>query len=439
MRMGSRAASFFQLGIRQKVALVLVCVLTAALGASTWFTLRQHEAGIMEETRRHGEDLTRIVSQNLAYSVVGYDYHAIQLLLDEIARSHDIGYAQVVSEKGNTMAESGRPPDADTSWTVFTRDIRFDDKPVGRLTIGLDNREIIQRLHRQEAATLTREAATILFILLAEFLALSWLIVRPVSIISRALDQGVDASGQILQRIPLGSKDELGRLAAQFNELRERLNEANARLQSEIDLADAKLSENHRRLQQQAAELQRMNSELQHLALTDPLTGLYNRRYFDQVVESDLALSLRHDEPNSVLVVDVDRFKRINDTYGHETGDRVLVEIGAILSGCLRRSDLACRMGGEEFVLFCRRANREESLAVGEKIRHAVESHPFRDPAGESIPVTVSIGIATFPDGERILSVKDCFRHADLALYRSKADGRNRVTHFSQVFDNRGG
>jgi diguanylate cyclase (GGDEF)-like protein len=427
------ATPLFSLGIRQKVVLVLVCVLMVALGTSTWFTLSQQEDNVMRETRRHGEDLTRIVSQTLAYSVVGYDYHTIQLLLDQITRTHDIGYAKVLSGKGNTMAEAGRLPEVGNSWTMFAEDILFDNRKVGHLVIGLDNREIIERLRQQRSSALAREVMIILFIALAEFLALSWIIIRPVSLISRALDRGVDAAGQILHRIPLVSRDEFGRLATQFNDMREQLNQANAQLQSEIDLADAQLTDNNRRLLEQAVELQRMNRELQQIAITDALTGLYNRRYFDQVTESELALSARHGDPSSIVLIDIDHFKRINDTYGHDAGDKVLIELGAVLGGCLRESDLACRVGGEEFVVLCRRTGSRESHAVGEKIRVAIERHAFVDATGRRIPVTVSVGIATFPDAGQVLSMKDYSRKADLALYCSKTSGRNCVTHYSQL------
>jgi hypothetical protein len=91
------APEIFRFGIRQKMVLVLLCVLTVALGTTSWLTIRQQEDNVLRETKQHGEDIARIVSQALAYSIVGYDYHTVQLLLDEIARSHDIGYAKVVT------------------------------------------------------------------------------------------------------------------------------------------------------------------------------------------------------------------------------------------------------------------------------------------------------------------------------------------------------
>ncbi len=420
----------FRLGVRQKMVLVLLCVLTIALGTTTWLTIQQQEENVLRETRQHGEDVTRVVSQALAFSIVGYDYHTMQLLLNEIVKSHDIGYARVLSKKGNVMAESGKSPGSGNNWTTFSQDVVFDRQIVGRVTIGLDNGGIISRLEAQKRSIIFREAIIIILIAVGEFLALSYIIVRPVSIISRSLGRSIDDAGKITRHIPLASNDEFGRLAMLFNDLREQLNKSNAQLLSKIDLADVKLKENNHKLLEQAEELQRMNEELKHIAITDPLTGLYNRRYFDSVVETDLALSIRHGNEGGILVIDLDHFKRVNDNHGHKTGDDVLIGIAKILNESLRKSDLACRVGGDEFIVLCRRTNKNECLGIAEKIRRSIEAHAFQNPSADRITVTASIGAVFFPDGANVKTVEEYVHCADLALYRSKIEGRNRVIHY---------
>lgn len=415
------------------MVLVLLCVLTVALGTTSWLTIRQQEENVLRETKQHGEDVARIVSQALAYSIVGYDYHTVQLLLDEIARSHDIGYAKVLSRKGNIMAEAGTPPDSGKNWTMFAQDVEFDQRAVGRVVIGLNNQGIVNRLQGQKSSIISREAIIIILIALGEFLALSYIIVRPVSIISRSLDMSIDETGKITRQIPLASSDEFGKLAAQFNEMRDQLNQANSRLQSKIESADAQLTDNNRKLLEQAAELQRMNEALQHMAITDSLTGLHNRRYFESVAESDLALSIRHGDTNSILLIDVDHFKRINDTWGHRAGDDVLIDIAGVLNTSLRKTDLVCRMGGEEFILLCRHTGEDEALRVAEKIRRVIADSAFTALGQERIAVTVSIGVVTFPGCEAPRTVGEYIHNADLALYQSKSSGRNRVTAYAAI------
>lgn len=424
--------SLFGFGIRQKMILVLLGVLTVALAVSGWLAFDQQEREIIRSTEQHEEDIVAYVSQSLSYSVIGYDYQTIQILLDELTKSQDIVYAKVVNAKGNTMAEAGSVLSHDGSRSVLDRDILFDKQKVGQLQIIVDNTRIINQLKDQKVAIIAREVVILLLIALGEFLALSYIIVRPVSVIADALAKGVDQDGNITRDIPISSRDEFGKLAALFNDMRSQLNEANLRLQSKIELADSRLQENNQQLRQQATELQSLNEELRRLTITDPMTGLHNRRHFDAIMETDLALSRRHNEVSSIVIIDLDHFKNINDTFGHKTGDRVLIHVANILKSKLRKTDTICRIGGEEFAVISRRAGIEDAMTVGEKLRKAVEMNPLQ--AGKNcISLTISIGISSLPSTKQNTQPDDIFRKADAALYFSKEHGRNRVTHYDAI------
>lgn len=424
--------SLFGFGIRQKMILVLLGVLTVALAVSGWLAFDQQEREIIRSTEQHEEDIVAYVSQSLSYSVIGYDYQTIQILLDELTKSQDIVYAKVVNAKGNTMAEAGSVLSHDGSRSVLDRDILFDKQKVGQLQIIVDNTRIINQLKDQKVAIIAREVVILLLIALGEFLALSYIIVRPVSVIADALAKGVDQDGNITRDIPISSRDEFGKLAALFNDMRSQLNEANLRLQSKIELADSRLQENNQQLRQQATELQSLNEELRRLTITDPMTGLHNRRHFDAIMETDLALSRRHNEVSSIIIIDLDHFKNINDTFGHKTGDRVLIHVANILKSKLRKTDTICRIGGEEFAVISRRAGIEDAMTVGEKLRKAVEMNPLQ--AGKNcISLTISIGISSLSSTKQNTQPDDIFRKADTALYFSKEHGRNRVTHYDAI------
>lgn len=434
--MKKRITNLFRFGIRQKMIVVLLGVLVMALGANGFFTLRQQEQDVLREIRQRGEDISRFASQSVAFRVVGYDYHGIQLLLDEIIRSKDILYARVTSRKGNTMAEAGVKAENAEGWVMLEREIVFDDEIVGRLNIGLDTRRIAAQMYEQQLAMIWREAIMIILIAIGEFLALSYLIVRPVTVITDSLKETVDENGQIVTRaIPIRSNDEFGVLARRFNEMRAQLNEVHARLQSKIELADVKLRETNSQLVEQSDELKRMNDELKRLAITDPLTGLYNRRQFERLMDTEVSMSLRHNEDNSLLIVDVDHFKRINDEFGHKAGDAVLRRLAKLMTENLRGTDIVCRVGGEEFVAICRRAKADDAQRVGEKLRRTIEDHSFSFNMTR-IPVTVSIGIATIPNEHGITNAEEFFQCADIAMYHSKESGRNKVTHYSEIANN---
>ncbi|HUO53525.1 MAG TPA: diguanylate cyclase, partial [Rhodoblastus sp.] len=162
------------------------------------------------------------------------------------------------------------------------------------------------------------------------------------------------------------------------------------------------------------------------LAVTDPLTGLNNRRYLETHLAGLLEQAEQHGRAVSVMMLDVDHFKRVNDTYGHDVGDEVLKTFAARVKRKVRGADLMCRMGGEEFVVVMADTRLETAQVVGERIRAAVAGAPFLVRDGDRvIPITVSIGVANSTGGE---SAETLLRRADQALYHSKNSGRNRVT-----------
>lgn len=175
-------------------------------------------------------------------------------------------------------------------------------------------------------------------------------------------------------------------------------------------------------------ELEAHTRELQARVLRDALTGLYNREFFDAALEHEINRCSRQSKPVGVIFADLDRFKQLNDTYGHPFGDKVLAQVGTLLTMQLRDSDIVARRGGEEFVILVVEPTPDHIELVAERVRKRVEAHEFMF-EGKRVPVTISIGAAvTFPNvkitdwSARLISA------ADEAMYNSKRKGRNRVT-----------
>ena len=168
---------------------------------------------------------------------------------------------------------------------------------------------------------------------------------------------------------------------------------------------------------------ERLIADLERLAIRDELTGLYNYRHFQAQLKAETQRSLRYQRPLSLIVVDVDHFKVVNDTLGHAQGDRILAGIARGLDGAVRTTDVVFRHGGEEFAILLPETHGDEARGVADRARQAVEqAEPLRV---SGRPVTISAGVADFlwtEDHESFL------RRADAALYRSKHDGRNRVS-----------
>jgi diguanylate cyclase (GGDEF)-like protein len=164
--------------------------------------------------------------------------------------------------------------------------------------------------------------------------------------------------------------------------------------------------------------------------IMDPLTGIYNRRYLERRLEDEFVKAKRHGLPLSLLILDIDHFKQVNDTFGHQAGDLVLSHIGKLLLAAARTSDVVARFGGEEFMLIAAQTDVSGATSLAERVRQYVERHPLTI-AGErrkEIKVTISVGVA-FCTAESI-DVKALIAQADSAMYEAKQNGRNRTQIF---------
>ncbi len=167
-------------------------------------------------------------------------------------------------------------------------------------------------------------------------------------------------------------------------------------------------------------------TELESLAITDGLTKLYNSRYFFKQLKGEIERHMRYSRPLSLLLMDIDDFKRVNDTFGHLQGDRILIKVGRIITSCLRAMDTAYRYGGEEFTAILPETEIKKACIVGERIREAVFNKKIKDyESGETIPITISIGATEFSKEDDFQSF---IKRSDTAMYMSKAHGKNKLT-----------
>ncbi|HMM60468.1 MAG TPA: diguanylate cyclase, partial [Candidatus Rifleibacterium sp.] len=178
------------------------------------------------------------------------------------------------------------------------------------------------------------------------------------------------------------------------------------------------------------------NARLYRYAVTDEMTRLYNHRYFQQRLDEEIQRADRYENHVSLIILDVDHFKRFNDTFGHPEGDRALKAVARLIEKNVREIDIPARYGGEEFVVICPEKNGEGSLIPAERIRTAIESFDFRI-NGEPVPLTVSLGVSCYPDAAK--SKADLIQKADFALYYSKQHGRNQATLYNPVMNRNDG
>ncbi len=174
-----------------------------------------------------------------------------------------------------------------------------------------------------------------------------------------------------------------------------------------------------------ALENAELHKKTEELSVIDELTEAYNYRYFIQKLQEEKRRAIRYQLPLSLIMVDIDRFKKLNDTYGHESGNIVLKELSRIIKGCIRDVDIFARYGGEEFVVILPQTPQREASVLGERIREQVEKASIDVGKEEKLKVTVSVGVTSFPENGK--SQEELVSVADQALYRAKGEGRNLV------------
>jgi diguanylate cyclase (GGDEF)-like protein len=176
-------------------------------------------------------------------------------------------------------------------------------------------------------------------------------------------------------------------------------------------------------LREKNRQLEEVLLKVEQLAITDPLTELFNRRRFEAALENEFKRTMRYGSPNSCLMIDIDFFKKINDEFGHHTGDFVLKETAQVIKSCIRDIDVIARWGGEEFIVLLPETKKEEALGVATRILEVIAGHAFSHITRQ---ITVSIGLAGVPDSS-IDTAEKLIHASDLSMYEAKSKGRNRI------------
>lgn len=192
------------------------------------------------------------------------------------------------------------------------------------------------------------------------------------------------------------------------------------------ELVEAKMQ-----LETLTTELEEKNSYLEGIANLDGLTEIYNHRYFQEFLDKEISRTIRLENQLSLILTDIDNFKKFNDFYGHQAGDYVLKEVAGLCGGLIRDYDLIARYGGEEFVFVFPETGETDALTIAEKIRAAIEQHPFSY-EGDDYRVTSSFGVAVFDGTAKPIKKSELIDRADKAMYAAKKKGRNRVEAYAE-------
>ncbi len=259
-----------------------------------------------------------------------------------------------------------------------------------------------------------------LILLIGLPLLLNYSINRPLKTLTRGVNAMED--GNLSIELTVQQNDEIGYLTSAFNKMAARLNMLVSDLENQVEKRTDELAQANEKLQKQLWEIEILQAELKEQAVRDPLTNAYNRRFFYEILSREIHKMEREAAPLSIIMIDIDHFKAVNDRYGHAAGDMVLVGLVRMIQQQIRRSDVLCRYGGEEFVLLLPGMGLQDAYRRAEVLRTACENMAFMDD-DLTVQVTISIGVVTYqedtPDMEKLL------RKVDRAVYDAKNCGRN--------------
>ncbi len=422
-------------GLRLKlVAITLAGVLTAfaVVGA---FRVHGEKQRVVAEMERSGKERTALIAEAVANLVVGYDYSNLESLAERIIQEEDVQAVVIRNRTGKAMVSRARPSLPGQAVLTFEAPVMFNGHPVGRVEFTLSLARMEAQIAKVYREVLLEQSFFALFLGLLIYLGTSLFIVRPIGRLTRYMKTILETpDGTVIAPLEAHDRDELGELARIFNELQAKVREARERLQQKIDLAGTALMATNEQLQARTQELESRSRELEkalalveRLAVTDSLTELRNRRYFDDALAAAFARAQRFDEPLCLVLADVDHFKRINDTFGHAAGDAVLQALAGAFRNRTRDTDVVARLGGDEFAFLLYRTGPEEGRLFAEDLLARAAALRFRFD-GQEVAVSLSIGLTCSSGWAH--SVEALYGGADEALYEAKRRGRGQAVTY---------
>ncbi|MBB3169785.1 putative bifunctional diguanylate cyclase/phosphodiesterase [Simiduia aestuariiviva] len=398
------------------LAMIMAGALLGMLFLTLVFVI--HTVSLLEKKRNHQISTELgILATNIAASVMFQDETAARELLRGMVADRDIFFVEIdtpgkdfdVRESlHDNVSESGN---LSNRYELFIYPISVDGEQIGILKAYADDSSLDQQI----SFTITTSLFIFIFIAALIYLLsfkLQAIITSPIAELI-GLSKKVTEDGDYSLRAPDLGSDEIGMLADDFNRMLEQIEQRDLMLEKTV--------------QQRTAELEKLADEFRHRAFHDVLTGLPNRALLSERFHSVVSHSKRTQEPFGLFLLDLDNFKNINDTLGHELGDEVLKTTASRLLSCLRDEDLVCRLGGDEFLIIAESFNEPDSAhRVSEKLLTSLSESMIVN--GKRLDVKMSIGCAVFPmHGDNLTALK---RAADIAMYAAKESGKNQYKIF---------
>ncbi|MFK5985542.1 MAG: diguanylate cyclase [Pseudomonadota bacterium] len=414
--------------IRQKLQFIILATVGTVLILSLLMMMIMEVVSAKHESETRLRALANVIGANSRAAITFLDQQAAEEVLNTLVTQKDVLRAQLIKINGEIFAQYQSPllqkynrnnNNLFNKRLIVKETIILQNEAVGSILIEGDMSRVRKTIINQGLITLgVLFISMVLAVLISS--RLQKIISKPINHLLATMI-AVTNHQDFSQRAERLSNDELGSLVDGFNNMLEHIQQRDQEL--------AIYRENlEQRVEERTKELAEKNSELTRISRTDWLTGLNNRLRLDELFEQEISRSTRYKVPFSIILLDIDKFKQVNDSYGHDVGDNILIEFANILCCYVRESDYVGRWGGDEFLIICPETEQTGVIKLAKHLRQQIIMHKFSS-IGKN---TSSFGTSTYKAGDKIDTM---IKRADMALLYVKENGRNQVESGEKIIN----
>ena len=415
--------------LQLKLVAVVMLGIAVAFGVIGWQRIAHDGADKLNELRRSGQDRVGLVAAASANLLIGYDYSNMEALAERVLGQRDVLQVQIRNAAGKVMVRRQKSAPATAAALDFEAPVVFASETIGTASIRLSTAQLDDDAAATFAHVVVDQLGYGLTLGLLIYFVASRAIVKPITRISEQM-KGIMAANfaAVPEAVRVSGNDEIAGLGRIFNDLTQQVYVGQRQLQEKVDLAHTDLMATNRELHQRTIELEGTLALVEKLAITDGLTQLHNRRYFDDRLAVEFSRSQRFGEPLTLMLLDIDHFKRINDSQGHAAGDALLQDLAKVFAQRCRDADVVARIGGDEFAFLLYHTDLDAGNLFANELLGTVNTRSFVF-GDHDLRLGLSIGLACTLDSVSS-STESLYGAADLALYEAKRRGRNRYASF---------
>ena len=407
--------------LKYRIAISVFIMEAIMLTVVLWNTFNFVETQAKEDLDNRHRIVIELIQQISSNSIFSEEYDDLQQYIEQIAQDPEIFNIAILNRSGVIIAHSQfdkvgakmpeKLPSLHHYW-VTKRISKF-----GFLEIEFSLERLSEQLQKARQLGIGIAMAGMIVIAISG-LMFGFLLTHKLGSLTKVISKFKE-SGEY-SYVEISGSDEIATLSRAFNHMGNKINDYIDRIESDKNLLEVRVAERTKELEDAKKKMAEVNSRLESMAVTDHLTGLFNRIKIEESMETEYLRRMRYRTNFSIVLLDIDKFKNVNDVHGHDVGDSTLVTLSKILSDHVRKIDIVGRWGGEEFIIVCPGTDINGAAILAENLRREIEKSEF-DTVGT---LTCSFGVSEMRDDEML---KELIKRSDVGLYLAKAQGRNRV------------